>query len=219
MDLLALARGPLLQIAFGIFVFGTVLRIVSLLLLPRLKEKSTARPGAPPVAVAGIREILRRMWPDHEFAKRTMFHLVNGYIFHIGLAIIVFFGAAHILFFKDLLGISWPHLPNNVIYAVGIITMGSMIAALVRRIGSPVQRLISGVDDYLSWFLTFLPVLTGVAAASHLGARYETLLAIHILSVEALLIWIPFGKLMHWFLVFLTRGQTGAHLSHRGAQL
>ena len=60
--------------------------------------------------------------------------------------------------------------------------------------------------------------VTGVAAASHLGARYETLLAIHILSVALLLIWLPFGKLMHFFLVFVTRSQTGAHLSHRGAQ-
>ena len=219
MELLEFARGPLLQIAIGIFVFGTVLRIVSLLLLPRLKEKSAPRPGARPPVIAGMREIARRMWPDHEFAKRTMFHLVNGYVFHLGLAIIVFFGAPHILFFKDLIGISWPHLPNNLIYAVGILTMASMVAALVRRIGSPVQRLLSGFDDYFSWFLTFLPVFTGVLAASHIGARYETLLAIHFLSVEALLIWLPFGKLMHWFLVFLTRGQTGAHLSRRGAQL
>ena len=219
MDLLEFARGPVLPIAIGIFVFGTVWRIVSLFLLPRLKEHSEARPGARPAVVAGTREILRRMWPDHEFAKRTMFHLVNGYVFHIGLAIVVFFGAPHILFIDDLLGISWAHLPNNVIFGVGVITMGSMIAALVRRIGSPVQRLLSGFDDYLSWTLTFLPVLTGVVAASHLGARYETLLAIQILSVEALLIWLPFGKLMHWLWVFVTRGQTGAHLNHRGAQL
>jgi hypothetical protein len=32
-------------------------------------------------------------------------------------------------------------------------------------------------------------------------------------------VWLPFGKLMHFFLVFITRGQTGIQLSHRGAQL
>ena len=94
-----------------------------------------------------------------------------------------------------------------------------MIAALVRRIVNPVQRLLSRFDDYFSWAVTFLPVLTGVIAASHLGARYETLLALHVLSVNLLLIWLPFGKLMHWLLVFITRAQTGAHLNHRGAQL
>ncbi len=219
MDLLELARGPLLPISIGIFVFGTLLRVASLLLLPRLKEHSTARPGARLPVIAGTREILRRFWPDKEFAKRALFHWVNGWVFHIGLGLVVFFAAPHILFFKDLLGLSWPHLPNNLVFAFGIITLGSLLAALVMRIGNPVQRLISGFDDYFSWLLTFLPVLTGVIAASHLGARYETLLALHILSVEALLIWLPFGKLMHWFLMFITRGQTGAHLNHRGAQL
>ncbi len=110
-------------------------------------------------------------------------------------------------------------LRNNVIFGVAMITIASMIAALVIRITNPVQRIISTFDDYFSWFVTFLPLATGVAAASHLGARYETLLAIHILSVALLLIWLPFGKLMHFFLVFVTRSQTGAHLSHRGAQL
>lgn len=219
MNLLDFARGPALQVALGILVLGVTWRIVSLLLLPRLEEKSTARPGAKPAVIAGGREIVRRMWPDQEFARRTLFNLINGYIFHLGLAIIVFAGAPHILFFEDLLGLSWPHLPNNLIFAVGVITLGSLIAALAKRLANPVQKIISTADDYISWTLTFLPVLTGLIAASHLGARYETLLAIHILSVEALLIWIPFGKLMHWFLVFVTRGQTGAHLNHRGAQL
>ena len=159
------------------------------------------------------------MWPDQEFARRTLFNLINGYIFHFGLAIVVFAAAPHILFFEDLLGISWPHLPNNLIFAIGVVTLGSLVAALAKRLSNPVQRIISTADDYISWTLTFLPVLTGLVAASHLGARYETLLAIHVLSVEALLIWPPFGKLMHWFLAFVSRGQTGAHLNHRGAQL
>ena len=94
-----------------------------------------------------------------------------------------------------------------------------MIAALVIRFTNPAQRIISTFDDYFSWLVTFLPLVTGLLATSHLGARYETLLALHILSVALLLIWLPFGKLAHFFLVFVTRGQTGAHLNHRGAQL
>jgi nitrate reductase gamma subunit len=131
----------------------------------------------------------------------------------------VFFLAPHILFFQDLFGISWASLPNNVIYAISIVTMVSLIAALVMRYANPAQRIISTFDDWFSWLVTFLPVLTGIIATSHLGARYETLLGLHILSVSLFLVWLPFGKLMHFFLVFVTRSQTGAHLSHRGAQL
>lgn len=219
MELLEFARGPALQLALGIFVLGIIWRVVSLLLLPRTKDISPAKKGAPPALYAAVREIIRRLWPDPVFAKKTMFALINGYIFHLGLAIIVFAFGPHILFIDDLLGISWPNLPNNVIYAVGVVTVASMVAALARRLMDPVLRLISTFDDYFSWLVTFTPVLTGLIATSHLGARYETLLAIHLLSVAVFLIWLPFGKLMHFFLLFMTRGQTGAHLSHRGVQL
>lgn len=219
MGLLDFARGPALQVALAIFVFGLLWRMTSLLLLQRNKDKSPARKDSPPVFIAAIREFVRRLWPDPVFARRTLFSLINGYIFHLGLAIIIFAFAPHILFIDGLLGISWPSLPNNLVFAVAVVTLASMIAALARRLINPVQKLISTADDYFSWLVTFLPVLTGLLASMHLGARYETLMAIHLFSVEAFLIWLPFGKLMHFILVFVTRGQTGAHLSHRGVQL
>ena len=219
MELLEFARGPALQIAIGIFVFGVVFRMVSLFLMFRTRDSSEGSTREKPVVVAAVREIIRRLWPQSAYKNRTMFALLNGYVMHLGLAIVVFFLLPHILFFEDLLGISWPSLPNNLIFGVAVITVASMIAALVMRFANPAQRIISTFDDYFSWFVTFLPLATGLLANSHLGARYETLLAIHILSVALLLIWLPFGKLMHFFLVFVTRSQTGAHLSHRGAQL
>jgi nitrate reductase gamma subunit len=219
MELLEFARGPALTFAIAVFIGGIIFRLVSLLLMWRTKDSSAGRDREKPVVVAAVREIIRRLWPQSAYKQRTMFALVNGYVFHIGLALIVFFLLPHIVFFQDLLGLSWPHLPNNLVYAISIVTMVSLIASLVMRYANPAQRIISTFDDWFSWLVTFLPVLTGVLAASHLGARYETLLALHLLSVSLLLIWFPFGKLMHAGLVFITRSQTGAHLSHRGAQL
>jgi nitrate reductase gamma subunit len=185
----------------------------------RTRDSSAGRARQRPVVIAALREIVRRMWPEAVYKQRMLFTLINGYVFHVGLAIVVFLLLPHILFFDDLLGLSWPHLPNNVVYAVSVITAVSLIAALVMRTLNPAQRIISTFDDYFSWLVTFLPVITGLAATSHLGARYETLLALHILSVALLLVWLPFGKLMHWLLVFVTRSQTGAQLNRRGAQL
>ena len=219
MELLEFARGPALTFAITVFIAGTVFRIVSLILMWRTKDSSAGSIRAKPAFIAALQEIVRRMWPQSAYKNRTMFMLINGFVFHIGLAIIVFFLAPHILFFQDLFGISWASLPNNVVYAISIVTMVSLIAALVMRYANPAQRIISTFDDWFSWLVTFLPVLTGIIATSHLGARYETLLGLHILSVALLLVWLPFGKLMHFFLVFVTRSQTGAHLSHRGAQL
>jgi nitrate reductase gamma subunit len=219
MELLEFARGPALQFAITIFVAGVVFRVVSLFMMWRTRDSSEGSSRERPVVVAAIREIIRRLWPQAAYKQRTMFALINGYVLHVGLALCVFFLMPHILFIKDLFGISWGALPNNVIYAVGVLTVGSMIAALVMRFANPAQRIISTFDDWFSWLVTFLPLISGLIASSHLGARYETLLALHMLSVALLLIWLPFGKLMHFFLVFVTRSQTGAHLSHRGAQL
>ncbi len=219
MELLEFARGPVMTFALTVFIGGMAFRIFSLFLMWRTRDSSEGSSRERSSFSAAVREIIRRLWPQAAYKQRTMFDLVNGYVFHFGLAIIVFALAPHILFIKDLTGLSWGALPNNLIYAVSIITLGSLIAALAKRFSNPAQKIISTFDDWFSWLVVFLPVLTGVIATSHLGARYETLFALHILSVALLLVWLPFGKLMHFFLVFITRGQTGIQLSHRGAQL
>jgi nitrate reductase gamma subunit len=218
MELLEFARGPALTFAITVFIAGIIFRIVSLLFMWRTKDFSEGSAREQPVFVAAIKEIARRMWPLPTYKQRSLFQLINGYVFHIGLAIIVFLLLPHILFFKDLFGLYWWHLPNNVVYAISIVTLISLIAALMMRMANPAQRIISTFDDYFSWLVTFLPVLSGIVATTHLGARYETLLGLHILSVCLLLVYIPFGKIMHFFLVFVTRRKTGAHLNHRGAQ-
>jgi len=218
MELLEFARGPALTFAIVVFIAGVVFRITSLFLMWRTRDTSTGSARERPVFVAALREIARRMWPESVYKRQTMFQLVNGYVFHIGLAIIVFLLLPHILFFKDLFGISWPHLPNNLIYAVSVITAVSLIAALLMRMSNPAQRIISTFDDYFSWFVTVLPLVTGLMIPVRMGLRYEDILAIHVLSVVLLMIWFPFGKLGHAFLVLITRGTTGMVFERRGAK-
>jgi hypothetical protein len=40
---------------------------------------------------------------------------------------------------------------------------------------------------------------------------------VHLLSVELLLVWLPFSKLSHAFLAFASRGVTGAAFARKGA--
>ncbi len=218
MDLLDFARGPALRAAFVLFAFGVAWRLASLLLMPRLHDLTPPRPGMRPSLVAAGREIIRRSWPQGTLARASLFATVNAHVFHIGLAVVVFGLAAHILFIRSLAGIAWPNLPNGVIYAAAVATLASLLVAMARRITNPVLRLLTTADDYAAWLLTFLPLLTGLAASSHIGARYETLLGLHILCVALFLAWFPYGKLMHAILVFLARGSTGIQLSRRGAQ-
>ncbi len=217
MDLLQFARGPALTWAFVVFAFGMTWRLTGILLLKRWPDYSEPRhastwPGA-------LKLIVTRSWPRKEFRQRTLFGLLTGYIFHIGLAIVVFGLAAHIVFFKSIFGFGWPNLPSGIIQLSAAITLAALIVVLMRRMSHPVLRLLSNFDDYFSWFVTITPVATGMLTVAHLGAHYETLLAVHILSIALLLMWFPFSKLMHSALIFVSRGTTGALFERKGASL
>ncbi len=218
MSLLEFARGPALEIALGAFAFGVAWRLLSLLALPWSRDRSVARPAAPSALAAAAGGFVRRMWPARPFRRSDLWVTLNGHVYHIGLAIVVFGLAQHIQFIKGLFGLQWPNLPTGLVSLVSVITLASLTVALARRVVSPVLRLISTANDYFSWLVTALPVATGLLAQSHLGARYETLLAWHLLSVALLLAWFPYGKLMHAFLVFLTRGETAILYRRRGVQ-
>ncbi|MDE2304730.1 MAG: nitrate reductase [Gammaproteobacteria bacterium] len=216
MTLLDFARGPALSTALAVFAFGVLWRLVFLVLLPRVRDRSAPRASAPTAFAGMVRGFARHLWPRATFAGSSMFTTVNGYVMHLGLFIVFFGLAQHMLFLRGLFGVQWPNLPSGLISAVAVITLASLGLALGHRLASPVLRLISTFNDYFSWLVTTLPIVTGLLAVSHLWAPYETLLAVHLLSVALLLVWFPFGKLMHAFLVFVTRSQTGVRYSRRG---
>ncbi len=214
MDLLTFARGPALQWSLAIFCIGVLWRLLGVLLLRRKKDYT--QPRSTHLWRGAIKGMVVRMWPYKEFRPKVVQNYILGYVFHLGLFIVVFFFVPHILFIRNVFGVSWGGLPNSFIYVTGAVTVAALVAVLIKRIANPVTRLLSNFDDYFSWLITLAPVVTGLMAAAHFGARYEHLLAVHILSVELLLVWFPFGKLMHTFFVFVSRGTTGALFERKG---
>jgi nitrate reductase gamma subunit len=214
-ELLSWVRGPGFQIATIIFAAGIILRVVEILMLGRKTNLAEAKG---PAMSSGLRTIITRTVPDAATYKRSAFTLTTGYIFHIGLFVVIFLFAPHILVFKDVLNISWPALPSTVIDATTVITIISLIAVLLHRLRDPVKRFLSTFDDYLGWFVTILPLVTGYIAFHRVGMPAPTLIAIHILSVELLMIVFPFTKLMHAFTLILARYYNGAISGYRGVQ-
>jgi nitrate reductase gamma subunit len=109
--------------------------------------------------------------------KKRPVSYIGGYIFHAGLAIVVFLFAPHIKLIESLTGMSWPGLPSQFIDLVTIVTLGAMLVVLADRINKPVKRYLSTFEDWFTWTLTFLPVLTGWLAVQHLLLPYTTMLA------------------------------------------
>ena len=227
MDLLEFARGPALVFAVTVFVLGTSWRLAGVLMQPRLPDLSPAREGAPSRLAAIWHANLRAMWPRQAFAPSTRFVTINGYAFHIGLALVAFGYAPHITFIQRHLGLSWPALPDVVIYIAAAATIVAMLLALALRLSDPVRKTISRADDWITWTVTFLPIVTGMAVLGEPSAAilardhvvYAGPLAVHLLSLGLLLVWFPFGKLMHAVLFAFSRGATGVRFSHRGVKV
>lgn len=222
MELLAFARGPALTLALAIFALGIAWRLFGIFRRPARRDLSEPRSTA---TVAGAaRAIATHMWHAKNFRRRSLTRSLNAYAYHIGLAIIVFGFVPHIAFIERLTGLSWPALPGWIFVAGVGLTFVGLLYAMMERLTSPVLRLLSNFDDYASWIATILPVVTGMALLTlPLASRYPFVpdrpvaVALHLLSLELLLAWLPFSKLSHAFLVFFSRAATGAALSRRGA--
>jgi nitrate reductase gamma subunit len=227
MDLLDIARGPALIGSVAVFVLGSAWRLYRVLSRPGASDRSAAREGAPSNAAGAWHGIVRGMWPRREFGVTARTAAINGYVFHIGLALVFFGYAPHIAFIHRHSGLSWPALPDTVMLLASAATIVSLLMALAARLTDPVLKAISRPDDTISWTVTLLPMITGMAVIAepsaatlaHAQAVYRGPLAVHLLSLELLLVWFPFGKLMHAVLFAFSRGATGLRFSHRGVRI
>ncbi len=216
MSLLEFASGPALNVAIGVFALGVVWRLGFLLRMKKRVDKSEPRGG---------NERFGGMWM---IASRSINHgplsdsikppIANAYLMHLVLAITIFAAEAHIELIEKTFGIGWASLPHIVVRISTFVLLGTIAVTVYRRLRHPVLRLLSNFDDWFSLLVTALVVITGLVAGMVEEAS-DNLVAMHVLSFNLLLIWFPFGKLMHAFLIFGSRYSTGVAFAHKGARI
>jgi nitrate reductase gamma subunit len=216
MELLNWVRGPGLQIASAVFVAGIALRLFEVFSLGRGKDLSPTRPGQ---GGSGWRTMLMRSFPRAPLMRGALVTYVSGYVFHLGMFVVVLFFVPHIDLFANQFGIRWPGLPTPLIDVIALLSIVALAVALFHRLSHPVKRFLSTFQDYATWLLTFAPLVTGYLAFHHQLLPYTTMLAVHILSVEALMVFFPFTKLFHGLSTFVARRYAGTMLAHKGAEL
>ena len=212
MTLLEFARGPALAFSVAVFVVGLLWRLAGIFRRPGRVDHSV--PRHTDIAAGGARAIFAKMLPPRNVKTRVL-AMANAYAYHIGLAVVVLAFAPHIAFVKRTTGLAWPALPDWVTYVATAVTMLGLALALVIRLTDGVLKLLSNFDDYFSWFVTVLPFVTGMSLLPPPAEPGP--LAAHLLSLELLLVWLPFGKLSHAVLVFVSRYRTGADFRRKGA--
>ena len=218
MDLSSFAEGPLLWIAFLVFIIGTVIRMAQFIFVARTKDK----PLYNYFSVKYILSTLARwLLPLNVTVKKNPVFIICVYLFHICLIVVPIWLAGHVsLWEESRFGWSWSSIPDKWADWMTLLLLAIAIFFILRRALLPDLRLLTTAGDYLLIVVTVLPFLTGyflthgtVDSIKFLG---DNMRLFHVLSAEFMLILIPFTRLSHSVLFFFSRAASGIEFGRRG---
>lgn len=214
--LYAFLTGPALWLAFTIFIGGLIVRVVYLFGLSRERDRVLYNHVSWKWGLLSIGHWLTPLG-SASMRNQPVFSMVF-YIFHICLLVVPLFLSAHILLWEESFGVNLWSMPDQWGDALTIIFMLTAAFLFVRRLVRPEVRILTTPWDYTLLIFTLLPFLTGFLAYNQQGP-YETMMILHIICAEILLIVIPFSKLGHIILFFFTRAFIGFEMGgRRGAR-
>ena len=202
--------GPLLWFSFAVFFIGIIVRIVRYIKGLHWQMDRVAYRAHLSYGIKGaIRSIFRWLLPFGTRSWRTKPGMtVLFFVFHIGLIITPIFLQAHNIILKERWGISYWTLSERFADLLTIAVFVAGLFLILRRISFPEVRILTTAYDYLLLLISVAPFITGFFA-THQIFEYKFWLIAHIISGEVMLILIPFTKLSHVVLFFMSRGQLG----------
>lgn len=212
-----LIRGPLMWVAAVVFIGGVVYRAIQLFLLTRKKERDFYTSGAAKERDSSDYSPEERKinliisFKNSLIGKNPVMAIVS-FVFHFCLFVAPIFAIGHSLLLYESWGFSFLSLPDALIDILTIIFLVCALFFLIRRFVIPRVQSISTPYDYLLLFITAAPFLTGFFAY-HQWFDYKTVITLHILAGEAMLIAIPFTKLGHMVFFFFVRILVGSEYS------
>lgn len=218
MDIYSFVEGPLLWIAFLIFIIGSLLKAALFFVVSLKKDKIIYQHFSLKYVLATFALWLLPL--NRDVVKNPVFTIL-AYIFHICLIVVPIWFSGHIALWEESrFEWSWGAIPDGMADWMTLIFIGIAVFFLLRRIISADIRLISTCSDYLLLIVTALPFLTGYflthGTVDSIGFLGDNIQIIHMLSGELMLILIPFTKLSHFILFFFSRGATGIEFGRRG---
>jgi nitrate reductase gamma subunit len=205
-------RGPLVWIAFFVFIGGSIYKIRELILLAK-KEKIVI----PFLDLKfSLRSILHWVVPfgSVNWRKRWVMTTMT-FLFHICLVFTPIFLLSHNILWHESWGITWWTIPEGLADIMTIIVIITCMFFFLRRILAPEVRFVTFTSDYLILAIAFVPFLTGFLAYHQLLLPYKIMVILHMISGAAMLIAIPFTRLGHMFYFFLTRAYLGSETGFR----
>src|SRR4030043_841510 len=205
-------RGPLVWIAFLVFIGGSIYRIREMVLLAK-KEKVVY----PYMSLKfPLRSLLHWFAPfaSANWRRRPVITIVT-FLFHIGLVLLPIFLMAHNVLIYESWRISWWTVPEGLADIMTMIVIGCCGFFFLRRIFAPEVRFVTFDDDYLILAIAFLPFITGFLAYHQWLLPHKIMVILHMIFGSLMLIAIPFTRLGHMLYFFLTRAYMGSDQGYR----
>ena len=209
------ARGPLMWVAAIVFAAGVFYRMVQLFVLTRKKEPLLYAGGGTERAVgrsAEERKLERLAAFQNSLLGRHPVVAIVSTVFHTCLFMAPVFLVAHNLLLYESWGFSFMSLPDAVCDVMTVILLAGGLFFLLRRLVVPQVAAVSSPYDYILLLVTTAPFLTGFFAYHQLF-DYRTVLILHMLSGELMLVAVPFTKLGHMVFFFFVRLLVGGEYS------
>jgi nitrate reductase gamma subunit len=205
-----IVAGPLAKIAFIIFFLGLIWRFINYVRgLNWQADRVAYTQHMGSGAKGALRSIIAWLIPfgTHSWRFYPGF-TVLVFVFHIGILFTPIFLLGHNMMLADAWGFSFPTIPEALADTLTVAMLVAGLFILLRRIALPQVRILTKPYDLLVLVIAIAPFLTGFLAHMQVG-DYNFWLIAHIVCGEIMLVVIPFTKLSHFLLFFLSRAQIG----------
>ncbi len=213
-------RGPLLKFAILFFFLGITYRIIRILVKGIPPDRSKPRGNIPMnvIKMPFAKPIYE--WQLEDVISRKGIMYVTGFAFHIGFLGITFLIPQHAFLWKEIIGIEPFYFSGLFAHILAYMTVISLAVLWIIRIFDPVLRLLTGKDEHFSNFLILATATSGILATQWVGGgTYITMLSIHILLADILIIYIPFSRLAHFVDYFFSTAFYGRDVGRKGVSM
>jgi nitrate reductase gamma subunit len=206
-------RGQLISIAFVIFILGLIFQLFQFFKLTKKKEwvyppsqiTSEKKTAGQWVAFC-LASLNGTLW------KTDPLMMMMTSVFHVFLISVPIFLLGHNIVLDQSWGLSLWSLPESITDILTVVVLICAAFFLERRLFLARVRAITTTYDYVILLIAAAPFLTGYFAY-HQWFNYDTVMTLHILAGEVMLITIPFTKLGHMLFFFLYRFLIGSEYS------
>lgn len=204
-----LAQGPLVWVAFILFVAGSVYQVTRLLALTRKTEAHRwgRTPDGGPLSGTRPADGLSRRWTARlrlSIAGTQPLTIGVTVIFHTLLFLVPLFLLAHNILVDEAWGFSLFAVREKLSDYLTLLFLACALFFLLRRMLLARVRALSSFQDYYILFLAAAPFASGFLAY-HQIFDYRMVITLHMLLGELMLASIPFTKIAHMFLFFVLR--------------